>query len=848
MVDFGSLIDIEEDYSEINPRDIFESLPKSSRINNLYDTQAEILRRWFEEARGKNDVVIELNTGGGKTLVGLLIALSTMRETGEGVLYLVDNKQLANQVVSQAMELGIPAKPYSGRASLSADFFNGETILVGAYQALFNGKSVFGVLDSGVTPVPLGGIIVDDAHASLDALKQSFALAIPYEGGQTLYKSVLSEFKSAFDAIDRTTTYTEFFDGVGNAIIEIPYEYWLDVSERVSKKIGDAWAKQRDEESPLGGSLLFHWPLIKDNLKYCQVVVSGDRITISALYPLLHMIPSFRNARRRVFMSATITDYGDMVRAYDLRGLTEEAIISLRTVSGVGRRMVLAIPDGVLSSPEFKRLIEKEVELGHGVVRLAPRSGLEFPWFETEEVSGHEQVDAAVKQLRDGLSAKPVSFINRYNGIDLPEDACRVLVVHDLPSSCDDVDALMSRYLSGSRIASQRVAQRIEQGVGRGVRGASDHCVVLLVGFPLQDWMKNKRNREHFSPSFCKQLEIGETICKQLESSQDYCDAMLQDIDSDDEWKRFHASRLARQLPRDVGSCLGDSFKGACLERKAFAGWLEHQNGKASIRLEKGASEYDADPSYRGWLLSVASRIAYDGGDTAAATRLLDEAHSLNREIKNAHLVRPSEVPRWAQKQAESMIAYMDAHEGPARLLQNHDGNAASLDFSADHNQFEDALEKLGAYLGFESRRADRNGLGPDVFWLSLEENLGLVIEAKNEKGQDTPLHKEEAGQLRTARDWLMQAYPEMEVLGVSIHPNDSADKNASAGNLLVLTPERLDQLIEHFRYVLRAMAEAPANERLWIVSGLLAQDDLGLRGIVRSYPTNFNEAARLKS
>lgn len=28
MVDFGSLIDIEEDYSEINPRDIFESLPK----------------------------------------------------------------------------------------------------------------------------------------------------------------------------------------------------------------------------------------------------------------------------------------------------------------------------------------------------------------------------------------------------------------------------------------------------------------------------------------------------------------------------------------------------------------------------------------------------------------------------------------------------------------------------------------------------------------------------------------------------------------------------------------------------------------------------------------------------
>jgi replicative superfamily II helicase len=47
-------------------------------------------------------VVVKLHTGGGKTLVALLIAQSVMNETGEPVLYLAPTKQLVEQVLTRA--------------------------------------------------------------------------------------------------------------------------------------------------------------------------------------------------------------------------------------------------------------------------------------------------------------------------------------------------------------------------------------------------------------------------------------------------------------------------------------------------------------------------------------------------------------------------------------------------------------------------------------------------------------------------------------------------------------------------------------------------------------------------
>lgn len=844
MVDFNMLMSRSSVSETLDPLEIFEKLPKSSGISSLYHVQAEILQKWFSELRDEDDVVIELNTGGGKTLMGLLMALSIMRETKEGVLYLVENKQLVDQAVSHAASIGIPAKPYLGRNSIDADFSNGESIIVGSYQALFNGNSVFGVRGTRRNE-RLGGIVIDDAHASLNAIRDAFTFTIPAVGSNGLYHKVLSSFKKAFDSLDRSSTYQEFQEGIGNEVVGIPYTHWHDAIECVSSWIRNLVKEPNGICNELEKHLTFNWPLIKDNLKYCQVIASRTSITISALYPLLDMIPSFKRARRRVYMSATITDYGDLVRAYDLRNLTLDKIIAPKTSAGVGRRMILSIPPEALQDEKFKDTIKSELNLGHGVVRLISQTsnGCEWEGIEFASPIGHDEVSQAIEQLVSGASTQALSLANRYNGIDLPDDACRILILEDLPFGANDIDTLTETYLSESNLISQRIAQRIEQGAGRGVRGASDHCVVLLVGHQLVEWVKKERNREYFSDAFKAQLKIGDMISADLKTVDDYCEAMKQEFCSDEGWKAFHASELAQLISEEDAVRLGDSFDAACAERKAFAQWIEHDNGAACQKLETKAANIIGDKHYQGWLLHLAAHIAYEGGDTSYASDLSRRAHSFNRSLPNFSSFSIFKEKKSSSKQADAICALMTDCTTPYDILGQFDTATSGLSFEVTHSTFEEALKELGRYLGFDSHRADKNGNGPDVYWISRE-GIAFALEAKNEKNYETPFHKEEAGQLRTAHAWLQKQYPDFKVIPVSVHPNAYADFNATADDLFVFPPNQLKKLKEELRLLLDAATRVLAADRPSHLSVALEKENLSAQGIVEKYLQHF-EATR---
>lgn len=85
MVDFKKLRESKSKPKPVHPREVFNSLPKPPGINDLYASQAEVLEAWFAR-RTDRDVVVKLHTGGGKTLVGLLMAQSVMNELGTTVL------------------------------------------------------------------------------------------------------------------------------------------------------------------------------------------------------------------------------------------------------------------------------------------------------------------------------------------------------------------------------------------------------------------------------------------------------------------------------------------------------------------------------------------------------------------------------------------------------------------------------------------------------------------------------------------------------------------------------------------------------------------------------------------
>ena len=93
----------------IEPREIFMSLTKKDK-QYAYprDVQSEVWKKWFEK-RDQTNTIIKMNTGSGKTIVGLMILQSCLNEEKGPAIYIVPDKYLAAQVCEEAKKLGISA-------------------------------------------------------------------------------------------------------------------------------------------------------------------------------------------------------------------------------------------------------------------------------------------------------------------------------------------------------------------------------------------------------------------------------------------------------------------------------------------------------------------------------------------------------------------------------------------------------------------------------------------------------------------------------------------------------------------------------------------------------------------
>ncbi|MEA1892454.1 MAG: DEAD/DEAH box helicase family protein [Campylobacterota bacterium] len=77
--DFATGLVSQQDEKVIEPEEIFR---RQTSGKNLWLGQGDALRDWFNN-REKNDILLSMDTGMGKTIVGLLIAHSIMN-AGKG--------------------------------------------------------------------------------------------------------------------------------------------------------------------------------------------------------------------------------------------------------------------------------------------------------------------------------------------------------------------------------------------------------------------------------------------------------------------------------------------------------------------------------------------------------------------------------------------------------------------------------------------------------------------------------------------------------------------------------------------------------------------------------------------
>lgn len=772
------------------PRDIYNALPKRP-WPYLRHEQGEVLERWFDR-RDERDVVIKQNTGGGKTAAGLLIARSSLNEGVAPVAYLAPDRYLVAQVKAEAAKLGIPTVD----EPRSPAFIGGDAVLVTTLHKVINGLSVFGVV-GGSNPVQnLGTVIVDDAHAALAATEGQFRLTIPHT--HAAYTKLTAIFGGTLETQARTT-WRSIEEKDPSAVLPIPFWVWADRQAEVV----DALHPHRGDQE-----LRFVWALVEHVLPICTVTISSASVEIRPPCPPINRIPAFHNAKRRVYLTATLADDSVLVTDLDADPKLVAKPVTPGRAADLGDRIILAPLE---LNPSLGA--EGVRQLAHGystgdldgdgtperepvnVVVLVPGDWAVTAWQPYAARVFHVgDLEAGVAELKAGHVGLVV-LVNKYDGIDLPGDACRLLVIDGLPRALDAAERREAAVLYGSPTLVARQVQRVEQGMGRGVRDVNDYCAVLLMGTDLTRVVHDPAYRALLSPATQAQVGLSREVAAQIEGEglPAVAEAINTCLDRDTDWVELSRNRLADVEYAKTGTVTDT----AVALRKAFDMAASGQYADAANAVQGAADRTESDAE-RGWLME--QQAAYQHlADPMKAQAVLAAA-----TIRNPHVLRPAAgVPvsriKAAAVQARAAADFLGHayHDGVSLVL----GVRALLDAirweEAATDDAEAGFERLGHHLGFASERPERRyGTGPDNLW-ALTGDRHAVIELKT--GSRAPqIGKHDADQLGGSVRWHEENYDDVAAVPVLVHPQRTCSDQATLpAGTRVITPDKLDGLKE---------------------------------------------------
>lgn len=495
MVDFSKKLGKAKAQKVVDPVQLYDTLDRASDKGPLRPAQEAILREWHEKRRSERDLMVKLQTGEGKTLIGLLMLQSRLNEGRGPAVYLCANNFLVRQTMQQASEFGFKSLASEPE---SADFLDGKAILINTVNKLFNGRSKFGL---GPQSTPVGTLLMDDSHACADAVKEACSIRLTHT--HKCYQPLVDLFETEL-AAQGAGTFADIKNQKYDSILPVPYWAWRDRQEEVTRFL----AKCSDDDD-----LKFVWPLLKDELANCMCVVSGAGLEIAPYLPPLAMFGSYWNAAHRVFMSATITNDSFLVRGLALRPTAITKPLTYQDESWYGEKMVLVpslIDESLTRDRVVKELAPANPKRKFGRVVLVPSFGKAADWKTAGAlVVDKSSIESGISDLRAGNFEHTLVIVNKYDGIDLPDETCRILVVDSKPFS----ESLIDRYADSCRASSDatllKLARTIEQGLGRAVRGQRDYCVVILTGASLIRAIRTGRSKLQFSDQTREQIELG---------------------------------------------------------------------------------------------------------------------------------------------------------------------------------------------------------------------------------------------------------------------------------------------------------------------------------------------------
>lgn len=830
MLDFNQLLNDTLQSSVTNPLEIFDLLPekKEKYEGLLRHAQIEVLQNWYANHYDEKNTIIKMNTGSGKTVIGLLILQAYLNDGKGPAVYIVPDNYLIEQIVREANDLGIKVT----KDPRDIDFETGEAILVITIHRILNGRSTFGVNE---ILKDIGCIIVDDAHACMKIAKSQFAISIPRKN--PLYENLLHVFNDSIKHQSESKL-LELYDGDKGTQQLIPFWEWQNKVSEVRKLLH----AQRNNEEKYNSSLFYNWALLKDNLELADCIFSSDEIVINLDFIPVEVIPSFNDCSRRIFMSATIEDDTVLVSHFNIDSNEIEESITPEKANDIGERLIV-IPQEInpkISDDELKNYF-KQLSQTKNIVILVPSEYRSSYWNDVANIIVKTQDDliATTKRLKTthlGL----VVLINRYDGIDLPKNACQILVLDGLPDVRSEFEKFEEIALRDSKEILTDKIQRIEQGMGRGVRSKEDYCVVFLMGNSLVKTLYAPNAKNAFTEATKKQLELSRNINKQL------VNGTLEEIDAtinycllrDPNWIKLHnATILKVKYKSEV------TFNDNILIQKRAFDAAKSRNYEGAVNTLQPLINSSMNNKSKGYLKYKLAKYNNFYNNIAAQENVISA-----KKINN-HIPYPIDGIIYTKlqfnniSQVEKIVRfntsrYADSNEyilGFKAIVDKLHFN----DYSS--NIFEQAIKDLGEHLGFISQRPENEfNKGPDNLW-ATGENSAIVIECKNEAFTDK-ISKTYCNQLGGSLTWFENQYPLISnVTPVMIHPYNKFEYAASPHpSFRIITREKLEELRTNLYQFLIQVASC--NYDMSTVAGLLKRFELEHDLFINKYTVQYTQ------
>jgi hypothetical protein len=782
-----------------SPEQLFYKLGREGSHNFLRGPQQDVLREYAEKFSASPDVAFELPTGTGKTTVGLLIA-EWKRHQGDKVAYLSLTNQLAAQALAEGQKLGVPCADLRGKKderdpTEEGRFRTGSAVAVTTYSNLFNVNPIIQDCEA---------LVCDDAHGAEQYVAHMWSMRVEVLKEKALYASLLAALRPG---LSKTQIESILAATGGLSPVElVDVHTHAECIPNVASVVNDAIS-----ENATSDDVFFAWKKIGTKLRSCLFLVSSAEILIRPLVPPTHTHAPFAEAKQRMYMSATLGGESDLQRTY---GIGKFEMVRAKTLQW-GRRYIF-VP-GIYTSegrPEqVAAAVWDELDTRRAVllapsdrVRQRTLAAIEKPMQNKPTILGA----ADIADTLDPFVTKQdviLALAGRYDGLDLPDDQCRLLLMSESPAAINSLERYLSERWKMGPILRKRERTRLVQGMGRCTRNPTDFAVIVWLGQSLVNAATSSSLRKGLPEELAAELQWGIEQSALAAKNPDDLVAMILGLVTDANYRRQADAQIQQLQTAQTQTTLNDYEAGIHEVRYSRALWED--NFPEALRIAHELADKLNDPElagYRAWwwyLGSVAARLMNNsdaerdalyraskcGVNSGWLNRLLRERKApieknLETEVNAERL--------WERIASDWGWAGPGFGEAMERMLHKlNDYN---------HAAYHEGLDILGQCFGADTARTTKAG-APDVVWSFASTSLHIAFEAKTEKKADALLYKKDLqeanGHVDWVRDQFCDAIENARIESVIVAPSPFLDKAAEpfTGTVFYIAPDAMHAL-----------------------------------------------------